>query len=118
MISDSAWVTRLQLCPALSRAWEASTYPWARSFVSCTEGAVPVLYVVSQLAPWVRTSLRLNCGWGRCGDQGLSGWYSVATAYWSRSMYPVSVRTMNGTVAPVSVVVVAINAEGGGLAGS
>src|SRR3954447_10695692 len=116
--SDSAWVIRLQLCPALSSALLIRMKPEPSSFVSMTPGALPEPYSVSQLAPWVMTSRWLNCG---CGDHGchfLPGCHRAAIAYWSRSMYPVSWRTMKGTVTPSVVVVVATSAEGGGFLGS
>src|SRR3954462_14796119 len=116
--SDSACVTMLQLCPALCNALDIRMKPPPSILVSCTLGALPVPYVVSQLAPWVMTSRWLNCFCAAHGCHGLPGCQSTAIAYWSRSMWPVSCRTMNGTVTPSVVVGDAISNDCGGLLGS
>src|SRR3954470_18431660 len=95
-----------------------TTKPPPSIFGSSTLGASPDLYSVSQEKPCVITMRWLNCGCGAVGVHGLLGSKSVAIAYWSRSMYPISRRTMNGTVTPSVVVVVAISPSGGGLFGS
>src|SRR3954451_15904982 len=97
--SDSAWVTMLQLCPALSSAFDISTKPPPSIFVSVTDGALPLPYSVSQLAPhgrlpppcWVShpgprvmTSRWLNCFCGATADHDLPGCHNVAIANWSR----------------------------------
>ena len=84
--SDSAWVSRLQLCPAWSSACAITMNPPASTSGTSTFGASPVLYSVSQEKPCVTTSRWLNCRCGLFGRQGLPGWNSVAIAYWSRSM--------------------------------
>ena len=56
----SAWVSRLQLWPALFSAWEATAKPLARTAWLTTSGALPVAYWVSQEAPWLRASLPLK----------------------------------------------------------
>src|SRR6476469_167299 len=62
------------------------------------------------------TSLWLWPSCGLVGDHGLEGSKRTAMRYSSRSIVPVSRRTMNGTVLPWSVVVVATS--GGGCAWS
>jgi len=71
---------------------------------------------VSQLAPWKTTSLLLKPSGGIQGLESVEGSYRTAIRYSSRSIEPISWRTMNGTVLPWSVVVVATS--DGGLAGS
>src|SRR5215211_1330531 len=60
-----------------------------------TLGASPLWWSMPQLAPWVIRSLWLNWGWASQGFHGLAGWSRTAILYWSRSWYPVSIRTMN-----------------------
>src|SRR4030088_1747118 len=100
MISDSASVARLQLCPALSSAVDITAKPRPRAVVGLlvemltpgtptvspvTLGAVPDWCSMPQLAPWVISSLWLNWGWGAHGSHDLPGWKSTAIWYWSRS---------------------------------
>ena len=47
--------------------------------------ALPDWWSIPQLAPWVISSLWLNCGCGAHGSHGSPGWKSVAIWYWSRS---------------------------------
>src|ERR1700732_2511483 len=132
MIRDSAWVARLQLCPALSSAVDMTAKPRPRAVVGLsvwastpgtptvslvTLGAVPDWCSIPQLAPCVMSSLWLNWGCGAHGSHAIPGWKSTAIWYWSRSSYPVSMRTMYGTVVPLSVVTLAISLAFGGLSG-
>ncbi len=90
---DSAWVTRLQLWPALLSAVLITAKPRPSAVVGLspstvspvTEGAEPDWRSMPQLAPWVISSLWLNCGCGAHGSHGSPGWKSVAIWYWSRS---------------------------------
>src|SRR5689334_12831490 len=115
MMSDSACVMMLQLCPALSSACDATAKPRPSASSSITSGAEPEAYDVSQLAPCVSTSLLFHCFCGAHGCHGFFGCQSTAMAYWSRSEKPTSLRTMNGTVVPFCVVVLARSL--GGLSG-
>src|ERR1700719_2053787 len=89
MISDSAWVTMLQLWPALSRAVDITTKPRPSAVVGLlvvaltpgtptvslvTLGAVPETRSIPQLAPCVIRSLWLNCGCGAHGSHDFPGW--------------------------------------------
>src|ERR1700757_927599 len=99
MISDSASVARLQLCPALSSAVDITanpspsavdgldprSTPETPTVSEVTLGAVPDWWSMPQLAPWVISSLWLNCGCGAHGSHALPGWNSTAILYWSRS---------------------------------
>ena len=71
---------------------------------------------MSQLAPWKITILWLKPSCGAHAAHGFFGSYRTAMRYSSRSSAPVSWRTMNGTVLPLSVCVVATSL--GGLSGS
>src|SRR3954447_22423944 len=116
MISDSAWVAMLQLWPALSSACDIVAKPQPSAVSFSTSGALACWYSVSQLAPWKMTSLWLYPSCGAVGAHGFFGSNSTAIRYWSRSIVPVSWRTMNGTVLPWSVVVFATSL--GGFCGS
>src|SRR3954462_2196740 len=83
--SDSACVMMLQLCPALSRACEATAKPRPSASSSITSGAAPEAYDVSQLAPCVSTSLLFHCFCGPHGCHCLPGCQRTAIAYWLRS---------------------------------
>ena len=83
MISDSAWVAMLQLWPALSSAVDITAKPQperrgraaAQPTVSpVTLGAAPDWWSMPQLAPWVISSLWLNCGCGAHAAHALPGW--------------------------------------------
>jgi hypothetical protein len=57
MISDSASVSTLQSCPALSIAVDITAIPRDSAGSYSVLGAVPVVWSSPQLAPWVTTSL-------------------------------------------------------------
>src|SRR3954469_22391337 len=116
MISDSAWVAMLQLWPALSSACDIVAKPRPSAVSFSTSGASACWYSVSQLAPWKITTLWLKPSCGCVGAHGFDGSNSTAIRYSSRSIAPVSSRTMNGTVLPWSVVVLLTSL--GGLSGS
>src|SRR3954462_5786766 len=92
--------------------------PPPSTFGSSTLGAAPALYSVSQEKPCVMTRRWLNCFCGADGVHGFFGSKSVAISYWSRSMWPVSSRTMNGPVTPSVVVVASTSSSAGGFFGS
>ncbi len=73
MISDSAWVTMLQLWPALSSACDITANPRPRAVSFSTSGASACSYSVSQLAPCVITSLWLKPSCGSVAVNGLLG---------------------------------------------
>jgi hypothetical protein len=108
----------------LSSAFDITAKPRSSAVSFSTSGAASASYAVSQLAPCVMTIFRFH--WS-CGSAGIHGSgvrplsskrHSTAIRYSSRSIAPVSTRTMNGTSIPSSVVVVAISDAAGGSAGS
>ena len=84
---------------------------------SVSLGPVPSApWWLPQPAPCVTSALPFHGVCGAHGAHGFLGSNSTAIWYWSRSAKPVSTRTMNGTVCPSCVVVVATSL--GGLLGS
>jgi hypothetical protein len=85
MTSDSACVTRLQLCPEWSSAVDITAKPRPSAVLGLVlaagtpstptaslvvDGAVPDSCSIPQLTPWVISNLWFHCG---CGAQGLHG---------------------------------------------
>src|SRR3954451_7629991 len=101
MISDSASVVIEQLWPALSSAVDmtakaipkavagldvlAAGAPGTPTVSPVTLGASTLSWSIPQLAPWVISSLWLNCFCGAHAFHGLPGWNRVAILYSSRS---------------------------------
>ena len=73
MTIDSAWVTMLQLWPALLSAVDITAKPRDSANSLSTSGAEPAWWSMPQLAPWLISSLWFQPGCGAHGAQGRSG---------------------------------------------